>query len=675
MAPEQIEGKSVDRRTDVFSFGTVLYELLTGRNPFSAPQYADTIHNVTHLEPAMEPIPSELRRVVQRCLRKDAERRYDSLRDAALDLREAVAASEPKPRRKWWLAAAAVLVLLAAASWWFVRDDAASGEAVQRGMTMTRLTHSGRVTTAAISPDGRYLVHAVKEGAGEALYVKQVATGTLTRIAEPAPVYYFNLSVSADSNYAYYVGVQRAEPNIGHVYQLPLLGGEPRRIAQDTEWRYSVSPDGTRVVFIRFNVITREFRMTVAAVDGSGERVVLLRKHPDVISTPSWTPEGDDITFMQGHATRRDSTGLFRLHVPSGQVARLRTPRFRSVDAYSWLPDGSGALVGVHEQEQPTQVWFVPTDSVEARKITSDVSAYFDVSMTADSKSFVAVRGVTDSNVYVVPFGGGSDDLQPLTSGFGNWVGGNGVHWKNGAEVVFSSFANGLGTFYSVGAGGGTPRRLIENMPVWGLTVSPDGSRLAFISDKSGASEIWIADGDGGNARRLTTHGSAHWPSFTADGRALVYLRQDDGQRAWRLPLDGGAPSRVTNVATNRPLVSPDGKWLLCRLRSTEPGGPLWRTAVVSLEGNAPVRYFRAPLEGGPPTLQWAAGSRSFLFVDTRDGVQNLWQQDLDGGAPRRVTSFDSGEIFAFAASPDGKRLAIARGEATRDAVLIRHFR
>jgi eukaryotic-like serine/threonine-protein kinase len=676
MSPEQIEGRSIDRRTDVFSFGTVLYELLTGTSPFAAPQYADTIHNVVHLDPPLERIPAELRRIVARCLRKDAERRYDSMRDIALDLREAVSESETPPRRRWWLAAAAIVaVVVAAVAWWALDRRAARAQVEQRGMTMTRLTHSGRVTTAAISPDGKYLVHAVREESGESLYVKQIATNTITRIAETAPVYHFNLSVSPDGNYAYYVAATRAEPNVGHVYQLPLLGGTPRRVAEDTEYRYDVSPDGTRIAFVRFSAITRESRLTVAAVDGSGEEVLLRRKHPEFVGTPEWTPDGEAITFFSWNVARKGGEALNRLDLSSRGIEPVRTPRFRGVDTYSWLPDDSGALVSVYEREQPPQVWFAPAGASSGRKITSDVSAYTDVTVTADSKSFAAVRDVSDSNIYVHDLAGGAGEPMALTSGFGNWVGYNGVRFRGDGEVLFSSFVNGLGTFFAVDANGGTPRRLIESMPMWTLTVSRDGSRVAFVSDKSGADEIWLADADGGNARRLTSHGSAAWPSFAPDGRSLVYLRMDDGQRAWRMPLDGGPAVRITNVPTNRPEVSPDGRWLLCRLRSTEPGVPLWRTAVVPLDGKGTVRYFGVPADGGPPIMQWHPGGGSFLFVDSRGGLDNIWQQELSGGPPRQLTSFEAGEIFTFDVSRDGKRFAVARGQSTRDAVLVRDFR
>jgi Tol biopolymer transport system component/predicted Ser/Thr protein kinase len=675
MAPEQVEGKPLDHRADVFAFGVVLYELLTGTNPFAAPQYADTIHNVAHLEPPLDRIPRALRRVVRRCLRKEPELRYDSLRDAALDLRESLGETDaPRPRRRWGLAALAALPLLALAAWLLWSQRQAKPE--PHAMTMTRLTNSGRVSTAAISPDGKYLVHAVVEGDQQALYVKQIATGTLTRIADAAPRDYFNLRVSADGDYAYYIAAERSEPNVANLYQVPLLGGPPRLIAADTEYWFSLSPDGKRAVFRRFNAFEREHKLTIAAVDGGGEEIVLRRRYPRFAETPVWAPDGTSITFVAGNAEEQREGGLYRLQLASREIVKIPTPPFPGVGSYAWLADGSGMLAAAYEREQPPQVWYIPTGDTIGRKVTSEVSAYYGIVPTADSRTFSAVRDQTDSNIYTIDLDAPTErSMRALTSGFGNWVGAGGVRWLGDRAVLFHGREGGMSTFFVVDAHGGTPRRIIHNMAAWQPVVSPDGKRIAFVSDRTSGSQIWIADANGANLRQVTHGPRAGSPSFLPDGKSLVYLSVEESQYAWRVPLDGSSPPvRLTGVPTNRATASPDGKWLLCRLRSREPNVPLWRTAVVPIGGGAP-RFFDVPRGGTTPLLQWHPDGRSFFFVERVNGVANLWQQDLDGGAPRQRTFFESGEIYSYDLSRDGKRLAASRGESQSDAVLIRDFR
>lgn len=680
MSPEQIEGKRVDHRADVFAFGVVLYEVLAGRNPFAAAQYADTVHNIVHLEPPFEAIPRAVRRIVRRCLAKDPELRYHSMRDVALDLRDAVDEPEvalPGRSRRGAIALAILLVLFGAVLWVKTRPD---GPAEPRGMTMIRLTNSGRVTSAAISPDGKYLAHSIEEAGGEALYVKQIATGVVTRIAEAAPMNIFEIAVSPDSTYVYYLAARLSEPNVAYIEQVPLLGGQPRRIADDTEFAFGLSPDATRVVFIRFDSLVRESRLVVAPVDGSAEKVLLTRKLPERIAMPAWSPTGESLTFVLG--SRRAAEGqpaLHRLTLATGDLRKIETPDFPSVGSYAWLPDGSGSLLTVYGRDEPPQVWYVPAGDTAGRKITSEVSGYFDIRSTQDSRSFSAVRDVTEGNIYTLDLQGDGSSVRALTSGVGNIFGGA-VLWLDARTVLFSAVANGASTYLAVDPNGGAPRRLIHNMRPFDITASPDRSRIAFISDHGGSLQVWVADASGANARQVTKAADRPgWPSFTADGRSIVYLLTGESQFAWRVPIDGSSPPvQVTNVPTSRPAVSPDGKWLLCRLRSQQANAntPLWRTAIIPLDGKGAPRYFAgAPAHGGPPELRWHPDGRSFLYLDYKDGVANVWLQPLDGSAPRQLTPFKSGRIFSFDIAPDGSKLVLGRGEWSRDAVLIRDFR
>jgi Tol biopolymer transport system component len=275
----------------------------------------------------------------------------------------------------------------------------------------------------------------------------------------------------------------------------------------------------------------------------------------------------------------------------------------------------------------------------------------------------------------MVSLGGERGAERALTTGFGNWVGGGGVCWLNEREVLFSAIVDGMNTFMAVDVNGGAPRRLIHNIPMWNVAASPDGSQITFVSNKSGSNQIWIADASGANARQVTKAGSVGKPSFTADGKSIVYVTADETQYAWRVPVDGSKePERITDVPTNRAQFSPDGRWLLLRLRSKEPNVPLWRTAVRAAAGG-PLRYFDSPRYGGRPVTQWHPAGGAFVYVDNKDGVGNIWMQKVDGSAPEQVTFFTTGDIFAFDIARDGKRLVVARGETTSDAVLIRNFR
>jgi Tol biopolymer transport system component/predicted Ser/Thr protein kinase len=678
MSPEQIEGKTLDHRADVFAFGAVLYELLTGTSAFGAEQYADTIHNVVHLDPSLDRIPVALRRIVRRCLRKEVHARYDSLRDVALDLRETIEEEAPARGKSGWLWALLASVVVgavgAAGAWLWMRSRPAD---LPPAMTTIRLTNSGKVTGAAISPDGKYLVYAERVGSAETLNVKQIATETVTTIAPASPQMHYTIQVSPDASYAYYTSAPHADPNVVNLHQIPLLGGPPRQIASDTESWFSLSPDGTQVVFRRFNAIERYHTLTVARIDGGGERVVLRRRHPEFVECPVWTPDGKAITFILGNTVARGEGGLYRLEVASGSLSKIEMPKLPSVGSYAWLADGSGALVTAFERDQPPQIWHVAMGSSGSRrKVTSEVSAYYGVTPTADSRSFSVVRDATDSNIYVASLG--DDVLQPLTSGIGNRIGGGpgGVRWLGDGEVMFSGGVQGAPTTFTLDMKSKVQRRLIHNLPTWHTVLSPDGRKVAFVTNKNGFNQLWIADRDGSRAVPLTQTGNASNPAFMPDGQSIVFMRFDAQQFAWRVPVDGSrAPVALTSRPTNRPSPSPDGRLLLCRMRSTDGASALWRTAVLPIDGSGTPKFFDVPRHGGHPMLQWKPDGTGFYYVDARDGVANLWMQPLSGEEPRQVTFFPAGEIFSFEVANDGKRVVLSRGESSRDAVLIRDYR
>ena len=684
MSPEQVEGSFVDHRSDVFAFGTVLYELLAGRNPFASPQYADTLHNIVHLDPPLECMPANLKRIVRRCFRKDPEERYQSMKDAALDLREALVDLEPprltRIRQPWLVIALLAATSLAALSWyWNAKVDVHSPQVAAAGpsMKMTRLTNSGRVRSATISPDGRYLVYSEDVGDLQGVFVKQIATGTTNAIVEPQAAYHFHIRVSSDGNYVYYASSLRSEQNIAHVFQIPLLGGMPRRIASDTEPWYSLSPDGSRIVFTRLNGADRTFRMTVASTDGAGEEVILERRGPQNIGAAVWAPDGRSITFGEANEYRKGERALRRIDLATRQITNVPVPKWPGVGSYAWLPDSSGLLATAYERDQPPQVWFVPAGSRTGRKVTSEISAYYSVQPTADSRSFVAVRDTTDSNVVTVSVDEPLRPVHRVTSGFGNFWGAGGVRWLTDQRVMYSGIANAMNTFFAADVDGGPHQRLIRNVAAWDAVVSPDRTRIAFVSDKSGQNQIWIADADGENARQLTSGKRAGTPAFSPDGRYVVYLVYGDSQLAFRTAADGsGTPEQLTSVPTSRIHISPDGRWMLVRIRSTvADGGPLWRTVLLPADGKGRARYFGVPRFGYGPYFEWHPSSREFFFLDTKDGIGNLWLQPIDGGEPRQVTFFTSGAIFSYDLSPDGKSLVLSRGEPTSDAVLIQNWR
>ncbi len=679
MSPEQVGGVAVDHRADIFAFGAVLYEALTGRSPFARSTAVESMHAVLHDQPALQEVPPDLARILRKCLVKDREERYQSIRDVAIDLREYARQAQEIRRTRRRLpitGAAAAIAVVALAGIGFTRGwHGSSSLAAQQSippLVMLRMTNSGNISAGAVSPDGNYIVYATVDGENQTMWVKQVATGTNVRIVPPQPVYYTGIVVSGDGNYVFYTVARRSEPNITDLRRIPILGGESRLVTRDMEGVFTISPDAQRVAFLRFNAIERLYRLMIGDVESRAERTLLARPYPGFFGSLAWAPDGKRISFISiAERSSPMKAGLFNIDVATRQVTRVPSPDWSSIGSLAWLPDGSGMLVTVADRLQPGQIWFLPSDGATARKITSDVSMYGALSVTADSHSIVAHRADVTANLWVADAREPAR-LRPLTTGLWNCFGNGGVRWIKGGKILYT-VCGATSSLNVIDAATGGSQELAHGFAAWQPAVSADGQHIAFISDRSGSDEVWTSDIYGADIHQLTHQGPIRFPSWAPDGRSIYVNTQGNEQAIWRFDLDGHA-QRVVGGPTNSPDLSPDHKRLICRLRSTDPKEELWRTAIITLGDEDRPQFVPVPRTGGPPRAQWTSAN-SFAYTDYVGGVANVWFYDLPSGTSHQVTRFDSGEILAFDVSRDGHTMAMSHGEHVNDIVLIRDFR
>ena len=690
MAPEQIEARTVDHRADVFAFGCVLHEVLTGESPFRSSTPVDTMHRILHEEPALERVAPPARRIVRRCLAKDAEQRYQSMRDVALDLRDAAheLKEERQERRRGArlpVAAALLLAAVVAVVLLLLPDEqvltATPQRVAPRPMVMSQITNSGELVSAGIAPDGKVLAYATRQGHKQTLWLRQMATGTDIRLIEAAPFGYTDIRVSPDGTYVYYAGFDVTEPNVFDIYQIPIVGGTPRKIVSDVRSTFALSPDGRRLATGRFDAVKRDTIISVFSLDNEQERVVLTRRHPDEVYNAIWSPQGDALTIIEARAVRNAQPVVYELDLATGERRSIPMPKGLSAHSLTWLPDGSAMLVAAFDRQQPPQIWLVSRDGGEAKKITNDVSWYGHVSVTGDSKTFVATRGASSANLWVVDLDRPRKAVA-VTTGTAHFHGSGGVRWLPDGRLLYTTLAperDGeaqLGPALFTIALDGTPaQRFLRNQRAWSPTLSPDGTRLAYMSDHAGPLEVYSSRMDGTDTQRHTYFGKVGRPAFAPDGKSLVVTSYGDLQRVWRVPVAGGEPVPLTEGPAGDAVLSPDGKLLLCRYRMKvrKEGEPLWRTAVLPVGGGEP-RFYDVPISG-PKLLQWHPSGEGFLFIDNTEHASNVFLQDLRGGTPRKLTWFDSGDIAAFDLRSDGKAIAVSLRVGSYDAVVVRNFR
>jgi serine/threonine protein kinase/Tol biopolymer transport system component len=713
MSPEQARGEELDTRTDLFSFGAVLYEMATGRPAFSGDTTAvifDAILNRAPIAPArLNPeLPQELERIISKALEKDREIRYQHAADLRADLkglkrdtssgRQAVVGSvaptapgvAAQPSAAPSSSAAILLgeakrhrivvgvligffvLLLGGLGYSLYKLSTRKSELNLQNMQIVRLTQSGKATDVAISPDGQYVVYALREGEMQSLNVRQVATGSDVQILAPDVVNFAGLTFSPDGNYIYFVRSFKQTATSNELFVMPVLGGTPRQLVRDIDAPVSFSPDGKQFAFVRGVPDKNEAHLLVAQADGSGER--LLAKLQAVIMMgfffgPAWSPDGKAIALTTTEATKGLRGVVSAVAVSDGTRREIYSSP-NGVGQVRWLADGSGLLAVISDPSQGFrgQLWYISFPGGEARRFTNDLMDYQDYSLdlTRDRKTLVTIEGRRTSDLWVAPAGEASRARQ-ITSG-GPPV--FGPSWMPNGEIVYQ---NRNGELFAARADGSnqtllTPNERSNYFPV----ACGDGRFLVFQAYRNEKINVWRMESDGSNPTQLTNQAFASFPTCSPDGKWVLYGLSSD-MSVWRIPIDGGTPTqlKIQNRNSPRAQVSPDGKLLAYIAWGATMSSPSVLT-VVPFDGGEPLYRFDLPASAWG--FRWAPAGKALDYMLTRGGVSNIWRQPLAGGPPKQITDLKAGLIFGFDWSYDGKQLALARGTASHDVILISNF-
>ena len=716
MSPEQVRGLTVDERTDIWSLGVVLFEMVTSHPPFEGQTKSDVMAAILEREPAplaklTAGITVAIQNIVTKALQKDLDERYQTAQELLTDLHNINQSSENADFEKPLLptvnrhlvaetamqrakstddpgairtpssaeyivseikqhkaSVVIALTLLAFAvgviSFWGFKFIG-SNRSIDgfETMSLARLTLS-RAKAAAISPDGKYVAFIKDDGAQPSLWLRQIGTTSDIQIASQTDALW--LAFSPDGDYLYHRNF------FGDIARMQVLGGPSSLVIKGTGSSITFSPDGKRLAFLRGDYPTQgESSLLVANVDGTGEETIVSHRQPDSFERAlAWSPDGTTIACALTHTDAEATyTSVVQVNVESGQEDSITTHRWLEINDLAWLSDGRSLLLIATDEGSLflQKIWQLSYANGEARKITNDFNIYEGLSLTSDSTMIVTTQVSQAANIWLTPAVGESLPKQITTRG-SNYLG---LSWTPRGELVYASDSSGSWDIWLKSPDAGNEKQLTVNkngnlLP----SVSPDGRYVFFTSIRADSINIWRMDIDGGNLKQITDGNRDHSASCSPDGKSLVYVHDAFGKSTvWKVPTDGGSPVQLTDSEAANPVLSPDGKLIACSYGNG-------KVAIIPVEGGPPLKVFEIPTPFViEPGFQWTSDGRALTFVDTLRGVSNIWSQPIDGGPRKQITHFQSEDIYSFAWARDGKQIALARGIEVGDVVLIKNFR
>lgn len=585
-------------------------------------------------------------------------------------------------RFKILLGAVSILAVSAlGAALWF-RPSRRANEWDLQTMKFSRITQSGNAVSVAISPDGHYVVYALREGEKQGLSVRQIATGSDVQILPPDEVVIWGLTFSPDANYIDFVRSEKNNIESTFLYRMPTLGGTTRLAMQGgVDFSTSYSPDGAQFAFSR--VRDQQIDVLIADADGSNERVLATRPYLDLFSWgTAWSPDGRTIALTTAASKKSIRSVLWAVSVGDRSVREVySTPNI--MGRPRWLPDGSGLLVPIAniDDQGRGQLWFVSFPEGQARRLTNDLMNYdlCCLDLTQNGRTLVDTAATRVSDLWITP-ASDTAKAKPVTRN-DHAVGG--FSWTRDGRIVFAS---GDGNLSVLNSDGNARTQLTPNDHAIGNpSACGDGRYFVYSTYQEQKVGIWRMDADGSNPIRIADEAVATSPQCSPDGKWVIYV-QVASLTLMRVTITGEKPPEAIATVPAAWMFdvlafSPEGKRIAYvaapKTSVASPSSPSGsqpnQLMVIAFDGATLMHQFDWPTSAWRP--RWAPRGNAIDYILTRNGVSNIWEQNLAGGSPKQLSKFESGQIFDFDWSRDGRHLALTRGNETSDVILIRNVR
>lgn len=559
-----------------------------------------------------------------------------------------------------------VVVLMAITAVWFWFGSRVTNPDA-KAIKLSRLTTNGKVSAVTITPDGRYAVFAQKDAEGDSLWLRQIETGSQTRISPPQNLEYLGLTVSPDGNFVYasvYLENQADTP----MWKIPILGGAAEEIpGVVTASAISFSPDGKQIAYIESH--RPETHLLISNANGENEQL-LIRAHNDQRRFPfeqtnstAWSPDGEIIAVVFDEKNANGSRSGVLLVNPGNAAERILVPpQWAFVDHIAWLDPETLVFTG-YDDEWTNQIWTVSRKTGEARQITRNLEKNRWLAASGGNLLTAQVNAV--SNIYTADFTEDTKRLQPQEifreSGYISYVG-----WSKNGTVLYSSKATGKAEVWRVEKDGRDAVQITSGANIiYGLAVSPVDGSMVFPSYRNGKYSLWTTDADGRNLRPLTDGIEQIYPDIAPDGSVLF---QDGDYKISRVSPTDKTP--VLLAKGLKPAVSPDGRQTAFFIMDKGK----WIVALMATDTGKVTKKLDLPANIKERRMRWHPSGKFITLIYSMGENLNLLLLPANGGEARIIENLGKGEVNSFDWSADGKQLLYSVTNETQDVVWLNGF-